>query len=87
MDIVFETFARETHTAVGCCCIHHCPLLLAGVRNEGWFDPWTLLMAFQKKMISMGVHYLEGEVVGVSIDNNMASAVKVGEEFAYKFSL
>ena len=36
-------------------------------------------MAFQKKVVSMGVHYLEGEVVDVAVDNNMVSAVKVGE--------
>ena len=52
----------------------------SGVHNEGWFDPWTFLLAFQKKVLSMGVHYLDGEVVGVTTgNNNVVSAVQVGE--------
>ncbi|XP_049827366.1 FAD-dependent oxidoreductase domain-containing protein 1-like [Schistocerca gregaria] len=35
-----------------------------GLENEGWFDPWSLLMAFKKKAISEGVEYVTGEVIG-----------------------
>ncbi|XP_042354940.1 FAD-dependent oxidoreductase domain-containing protein 1 [Plectropomus leopardus] len=33
-----------------------------GLENEGWFDPWTLLNAFKRKAISMGVIPCCGEV-------------------------
>ncbi|KAM7397584.1 hypothetical protein PAMA_005748 [Pampus argenteus] len=35
-----------------------------GLENEGWFDPWTLLNAFRRKAISMGVVQCCGEVTG-----------------------
>uniref|UniRef100_A0A8C4HSE6 FAD-dependent oxidoreductase domain-containing protein 1 n=1 Tax=Dicentrarchus labrax TaxID=13489 RepID=A0A8C4HSE6_DICLA len=35
-----------------------------GLENEGWFDPWTLLNAFRRKAISMGVIQCYGEVTG-----------------------
>uniref|UniRef100_A0A3B4ZZM9 FAD-dependent oxidoreductase domain-containing protein 1 n=1 Tax=Stegastes partitus TaxID=144197 RepID=A0A3B4ZZM9_9TELE len=36
-----------------------------GLENEGWFDPWTLLNAFKRKAISMGVIPCHGEVTGL----------------------
>ncbi|KAM4726506.1 FAD-dependent oxidoreductase domain-containing protein 1 isoform 2-T2 [Anableps anableps] len=33
-----------------------------GLENEGWFDPWTLLNAFRRKAMSMGVIQCFGEV-------------------------
>ncbi|NXS29567.1 FXRD1 protein, partial [Pomatostomus ruficeps] len=33
-----------------------------GLEDEGWFDPWTLLNAFRRKAISMGVLSCSGEV-------------------------
>ncbi|XP_026228352.1 FAD-dependent oxidoreductase domain-containing protein 1 [Anabas testudineus] len=33
-----------------------------GLENEGWFDPWTLLNAFRRKAMSMGVIQCCGEV-------------------------
>ncbi|OCT70511.1 hypothetical protein XELAEV_18037432mg [Xenopus laevis] len=33
-----------------------------GLENEGWFDPWTLLNAFRRKALSMGVYQCHGEV-------------------------
>jgi len=38
---------------------------VTGLENEGWFDPWTLLNAFRRKAISMGVTQCSGEVTGV----------------------
>lgn len=35
-----------------------------GLENEGWFDPWTLLGAFRRKAISLGVIACTGEVTG-----------------------
>ncbi|KAM9331698.1 FAD-dependent oxidoreductase domain-containing protein 1 [Pholidichthys leucotaenia] len=33
-----------------------------GLENEGWFDPWSLLNAFKRKALSMGVIQCCGEV-------------------------
>lgn len=35
-----------------------------GLENEGWFDPWSLLCAFKRKAMSLGVEYVDGEAVG-----------------------
>ncbi|KFU85515.1 FAD-dependent oxidoreductase domain-containing protein 1, partial [Chaetura pelagica] len=35
-----------------------------GLENEGWFDPWTLLNAFRRKALSLGVYSCSGEVRG-----------------------
>ncbi len=37
-----------------------------GVRDEGWLDPFSLLMAFKRKAQSLGVSYVTGEVVGMT---------------------
>lgn len=33
-----------------------------GLENEGWLDPYSLLQAFRKKAISLGVEYITDEV-------------------------
>lgn len=33
-----------------------------GVKHEGWFDPWSYLVAMKKKCVSLGVDILDGEV-------------------------
>ncbi|CAF1577657.1 unnamed protein product [Adineta ricciae] len=35
-----------------------------GIQNEGWLDPWALLTAFRQKALSLGVVYLNAELVG-----------------------
>ncbi|CAF1159132.1 unnamed protein product [Adineta steineri] len=35
-----------------------------GIQNEGWLDPWALLNAFRQKALSLGVLYLNAELVG-----------------------
>ncbi|XP_074705057.1 FAD-dependent oxidoreductase domain-containing protein 1 [Strix aluco] len=40
-----------------------------GLEDEGWFDPWTLLTAFRRKAISLGVHSCSGEVRGFIISD------------------
>ncbi|KAI8491484.1 FAD-dependent oxidoreductase domain-containing protein 1 [Branchiostoma belcheri] len=39
-----------------------------GMENEGWFDPWLLLMALKKKAISLGVNHCHGEVTDLIVD-------------------
>ncbi|XP_054166015.1 FAD-dependent oxidoreductase domain-containing protein 1-like [Oppia nitens] len=41
-----------------------------GKHNEGWFDPWSLLMAFKYKAQSLGVNYLNLDVIGANISNS-----------------
>ncbi|XP_044293364.1 FAD-dependent oxidoreductase domain-containing protein 1 isoform X1 [Varanus komodoensis] len=38
-----------------------------GLENEGWFDPWTLLNAFRRKAMSMGVSQSCGEVTSFNL--------------------
>uniref|UniRef100_A0A3P8STJ2 FAD-dependent oxidoreductase domain-containing protein 1 n=1 Tax=Amphiprion percula TaxID=161767 RepID=A0A3P8STJ2_AMPPE len=42
-----------------------------GLENEGWFDPWTLLNAFRRKAISMGVIQCYGEVTDFKCTTNV----------------
>ncbi|UYV74391.1 FOXRED1 [Cordylochernes scorpioides] len=35
-----------------------------GIRNEGWFDPWSLLAALRQNAAYNGVDYVNAEVVG-----------------------
>ncbi|XP_071398139.1 FAD-dependent oxidoreductase domain-containing protein 1 isoform X1 [Centroberyx affinis] len=46
-----------------------------GLENEGWFDPWTLLNAFRRKAISMGVIQCFGEVTGFKHTTNLMRTV------------
>ena len=46
-----------------------------GIANEGWFDPWSLLAAFRSKAKSLGVEFINDEVVGTEKDNNKINAV------------
>ncbi|XP_077986829.1 FAD-dependent oxidoreductase domain-containing protein 1-like [Glandiceps talaboti] len=49
-----------------------------GVGSEGWFDPWTLLDAFKRKAISLGVKYIHGEVSGFKLkQEKLVSSDKV----------
>nr|XP_057942570.1 FAD-dependent oxidoreductase domain-containing protein 1 [Doryrhamphus excisus] len=44
-----------------------------GLENEGWFDPWTLLNAFRRKAMSMGVIQCTGEVTGFKYTSNVVT--------------
>jgi FAD-dependent oxidoreductase domain-containing protein 1 len=48
-----------------------------GLKNEGWFDPYSLLMAFLRKTRSLGVHYRNDEVVGILHEKNRAIGVQL----------
>lgn len=39
-------------------------LACLGLEKEGWFDPWSLLCAFRRKALSLGVQYIHAEAVG-----------------------
>uniref|UniRef100_A0A8C0H8J8 FAD-dependent oxidoreductase domain-containing protein 1 n=1 Tax=Chelonoidis abingdonii TaxID=106734 RepID=A0A8C0H8J8_CHEAB len=41
-----------------------------GLENEGWFDPWSLLNAFRRKAMSMGVYQCFGEVISCRITSS-----------------
>lgn len=42
-----------------CPCV--CVCVPTGLENEGWFDPWSLLNAFRRKAMSLGVLSCVGE--------------------------
>lgn len=46
-----------------------------GLGNEGWLDPHSLLQAFRKKALSLGVTYLEDEVTTLRRDGNRVSEI------------
>ncbi|KAF7650339.1 hypothetical protein LDENG_00127520, partial [Lucifuga dentata] len=54
-----------------------------GLENEGWFDPWTLLNAFRRKAISMGVIQCHGEVTGFKYTTNVMTTVD-GDQMDFK---
>ncbi|XP_065890055.1 FAD-dependent oxidoreductase domain-containing protein 1-like isoform X2 [Dysidea avara] len=48
-----------------------------GYRNEGWFDPWSLLMSFKKMAQHLGADYLHGEISNLACDRNKITSVEV----------
>jgi FAD-dependent oxidoreductase domain-containing protein 1 len=48
-----------------------------GHENEGYFDPWSLLMALKGKAISQGVDYIDGEVTSASVDKASNGQVSI----------
>jgi len=46
-----------------------------GFQGEGWVDPYALLQAFRRKARSLGVTYIEDEVVGVDKDGGKITGV------------
>ncbi|KAJ8680876.1 hypothetical protein QAD02_016663 [Eretmocerus hayati] len=53
-----------------------------GLENEGWFDPWTLLTAFKRKALDMGVEFIRGEALGFNfrhLNNVLVAGVPAGE--------
>ena len=45
-----------------------------GVQNEGWFDPWALLVALKTKAQTLGVEYVQADI----LDFNIKSMVNTG---------
>jgi sarcosine oxidase len=48
-----------------------------GVKNEGWIDPYALLMAFKAKARALGARYLEDEVTSIDMDGKRVSGVRL----------
>ncbi|XP_054158060.1 FAD-dependent oxidoreductase domain-containing protein 1-like [Oppia nitens] len=44
-----------------------------GVQNEGWFDPWALLLAFKTKAQTLGVEYIQGDVLDFNLMTSNAA--------------
>ncbi|KAI9908441.1 hypothetical protein PsorP6_003613 [Peronosclerospora sorghi] len=43
-------------------------LVILGIKEQGWFDPWAFLNAMKRKSMSLGVNVLEGEVKHFNLD-------------------
>uniref|UniRef100_H3BEE6 FAD-dependent oxidoreductase domain-containing protein 1 n=1 Tax=Latimeria chalumnae TaxID=7897 RepID=H3BEE6_LATCH len=54
-----------------------------GLENEGWLDPWSLLNAFRRKALSMGVYHCHGEVTGFSCSSRELVSAE-GDPVMYK---
>jgi FAD-dependent oxidoreductase domain-containing protein 1 len=50
-----------------------------GREREGWFDGYTLMRAFRRKALSLGVEYLAAEVVGLRMGKNSVDGVELGD--------
>ncbi|MHB2167298.1 NAD(P)/FAD-dependent oxidoreductase [Alsobacter sp. R-9] len=50
-----------------------------GRSGEGWYDGWGLMQAFRKKARSLGVTYVDGEVVAVEREGGQATAVVLAD--------
>lgn len=50
-----------------------------GQSGEGWIDPNTLMQAFRRKARSIGVVYIEGEVVALEHDRTRVSSVQLAD--------
>ncbi|GLD95143.1 hypothetical protein PINS_up003768 [Pythium insidiosum] len=48
-----------------------------GVKNEGWFDPWSFLVAMKKKCVALGVDFVQGDVDGFDVDDSSNRIKKV----------
>jgi len=48
-----------------------------GLANEGWFDPYSLLMALQRKARSLGAHYRSDEAIGIVLEKRRAKGVRL----------
>ncbi|XP_015431157.1 PREDICTED: FAD-dependent oxidoreductase domain-containing protein 1 [Dufourea novaeangliae] len=47
-----------------------------GLEKEGWFDPWSLLCAFKKKALMLGVEYAYAEAKGFEYKKNKGEHIK-----------
>jgi sarcosine oxidase len=50
-----------------------------GLADEGWFDAYALLQAFRRKARSLGIEYLQGEVVEVERSGQAATGVRLAD--------
>ncbi|NMM45551.1 FAD-binding oxidoreductase [Rhodospirillaceae bacterium KN72] len=50
-----------------------------GLSGEGWFDGYGLTRAFRKKAVSLGVRYIDGEVIGIEREGARVTALKLAD--------
>jgi len=50
-----------------------------GLRHEGWLDPYSLLQAFRRKAIALGVTYVKDTVAAISREKGRASSVTLAD--------
>lgn len=55
-----------------------------GLENEGWFDPWSLLMGFKHKAQHLGVEYVDGEVINFEFQHRQDMHVAGVAEGTYE---
>jgi glycine/D-amino acid oxidase-like deaminating enzyme len=48
-----------------------------GMSNEGWVDPYGLLMAFRRKALALGVEYVKDTATGVHRDGRRITGVEL----------
>jgi len=46
-----------------------------GLSGEGWFDAYTLLQAFRRKALSLGVDYVTAQITGMTLEQGRVRAV------------
>ncbi len=46
-----------------------------GARNEGWYDPYSLLMAFRRKARALGVTYIQDEASNLELAGDRVTGV------------
>lgn len=45
---------------------------ILGMKDQGWFDPWSYLVAMKKKCVALGVDVLDGEVAAFDLATDSA---------------
>ena len=74
---LFRGLVHALHARAACLQWYLLPNI-SGTGSEGWFDPWSLLNAFKKKAVSLGVEYITGEAVDFVTDQNgQITSIKV----------
>ena len=48
-----------------------------GIQNEGWFDPWVLVLCMRAKATHLGAKVIKGDVVGFNSEGGVLSEVLV----------
>jgi FAD-dependent oxidoreductase domain-containing protein 1 len=48
-----------------------------GLKNEGWFDPWLLLNTFKKKLLSLGVKFINASIIGLDTGRNQVKKAHI----------
>lgn len=46
-----------------------------GLENEGWFDPWALLIGLKKKAINLGAEYISAEAIDFEFNHHPGISV------------